>query len=71
MFGIKPQEVKLKRMEDSLIVIPIIFIVLSFVSTGVQRHIENKIEARELERRLKRAGRRRNFHREDGKLDKR
>eukprot|EP00347_Sterkiella_histriomuscorum_P005935 403354701 len=70
LLNIKPQELKLTKMNEGLIAIPVVFIFLTFVSTAVQKHIENKILKKELERRLKRAGRRRNFHNEDGKLDK-
>ena len=50
---------------------PIAFILLTFVSTISQYLWEQKIERDEYEIRNNRAGKRRNFHNKDGKLDKR
>ena len=60
----------MQTLSDGLIFIPIVFIGLTFVSTFAQHLIETNIENIEIERRMRRAGRRRNFHNIDGKLDK-
>ena len=60
----------MKRMSSLLILIPIAFILLVFLNAIVQNLIERSIEKAELEIRMRKAGRRRNFHNEEGKLDK-
>lgn len=62
---------KIQALSDGLIAIPIVFIALTFLSTYVQKEWELKIEKREIELRLKRLGRKKNFKNIEGKLDKR
>lgn len=51
-FGIQKTPVKLVAYEDWLDGIPYFFIVVAFVTVGLQHYVESRIEAAELERRL-------------------
>lgn len=70
-FGITPQELELQTLPDTLIIIPVLFILLTIVSTIAQHLWEQKIERVESETRKKRAGRRGNFLNLDGKTNNR
>ena len=61
LLGIQPAEYQMKDLPKAIIVIPLMMILFAFVSTWIQSIIENKIIANELEKRLKRAGKKRNY----------
>ena len=72
--GIAKKEVLLRNFNFWLHYIPSFFIVVAFVACGVQHTIESRIEAAELERRLKRerasATLKKYFKKKEDKFDK-